>query len=265
MVVVLTATACGVPISAEEMASGPLITPEAESEAAQTVTRSIAVTQDATLRTVLTEAGADGDTFAASLSTESVPEATPLATETPEPTSVPETPVTTTATREAVPTPTPAALAPQPTALPASAATPLPAGSHSSEMSAQAVSVLNDYRDSLGLRPLTVDPQLTLAADRYAKLMADTNWWSCRCDVHTGPDGSSPGGRLAAAGFTGRFAGEALAGGQATGQDVITMWLNSPPHRAIVLSASATHIGIGYYFMPGHWPGQHWVLLTGVR
>jgi uncharacterized protein YkwD len=81
---------------------------------------------------------------------------------------------------------------------------------------------------------------------------------------HTGPDGSSAESRLAAAGYRGRFKGEAIAAGQPSAEAVVTGWINSPGHRAILLEPTAVEIGIGYAFATGSSYGHYWVLNTGI-
>lgn len=43
-----------------------------------------------------------------------------------------------------------------------------------------------------------------------------------------------------------RSAGENIAAGQSTAEFVMTSWMNSPGHKANILSGSFQHIGIGY-------------------
>jgi uncharacterized protein YkwD len=93
--------------------------------------------------------------------------------------------------------------------------------------------------------------------------MADNNWFYCGCDFHTGPDGSQPDQRAYRAGYTGHWKGEAIAGGQSSGQAAVNTWLNSPPHAAIVLDPNSTDVGIGYYYKAGDLYGHYWVLMTG--
>jgi uncharacterized protein YkwD len=101
------------------------------------------------------------------------------------------------------------------------------------------------------------------AAVAYAQKMAAANWFTCGCDFHTGPDGSQPEQRIAAAGYGGRFKGEAIAGGQGDPQGALNGWLASPAHASIVLDSSAVDIGIGYYYSPTAAYGHFWVLITG--
>ncbi|BDG35019.1 CAP domain-containing protein [Saccharococcus caldoxylosilyticus] len=41
-------------------------------------------------------------------------------------------------------------------------------------------------------------------------------------------------------------AGENIAAGQRTPQEVVNAWMNSPGHRANILNKNFTHIGVGY-------------------
>ena len=43
------------------------------------------------------------------------------------------------------------------------------------------------------------------------------------------------------------YAGETLGKGASTPNRLVTMWMNSPPHRAVLLSRHATRIGVGAY------------------
>jgi uncharacterized protein YkwD len=46
-------------------------------------------------------------------------------------------------------------------------------------------------------------------------------------------------------GCAARGAGENIAYGNVTADAMMTMWMNSPGHRANILNGSFTHIGIG--------------------
>jgi uncharacterized protein YkwD len=198
----------------------------------------------------------------------------------------PETPVGGALATASTSTPTPPAtgtgtatpgtsVTPVTTGTPAATATATPRGTPGpspttasqpvGDLAAEAVKVLNDYRVSVGKAPFKVNPNLSAAAASYAKLMADRSWFNCGCDPHDGPDGSSPQSRVAAAGYTGRWRGEALAGGQKSAQEAINTWLNSPSHAAIVLDTVGTEVGIGLYYKPGDIFGYYWVLSTGIQ
>ena len=64
---------------------------------------------------------------------------------------------------------------------------------------------------------------------------------------HTRPDGSNFSTVLTAAGVTYRSAGENIAYGQQTPEQVMTDWMNSSGHRANILNSEFTSIGVGHY------------------
>jgi uncharacterized protein YkwD len=92
--------------------------------------------------------------------------------------------------------------------------------------------VVNGERAQHGLGPLRADRHLARAAQRHAADMVRRRYFA-----HDRPGWTLPG-RLRAAGWSGASAAEAIAygcGGLATPQATLAAWLNSPPHRAIVL------------------------------
>ena len=74
--------------------------------------------------------------------------------------------------------------------------------------------------------------------------MACNNFFS-----HTGSDGSNVGQRVNAQGYLWSWVGENIfAGGSATPQSAFDWWMNSDLHRANLLHANFTEIGIGYIY-----------------
>lgn len=51
-------------------------------------------------------------------------------------------------------------------------------------------------------------------------------------------------------------AGENIAMGQKTPEEVVKGWMNSPGHRANIMSTSFTHIGVGYAANGNYWTQQ---------
>jgi uncharacterized protein YkwD len=238
--------ACGVPISAADLALTPEATPTAEESTVVAVTSSSVGSNPSS------------DTSVRALSSTAI---------TPQASATAQTSGTARATSTAALSATQAGTATA-TRTPTPAGTPLPTETPSrqpSDMAADALTILNKYRTDSGRQPLKLDPALVAAANAYAKTLADNNWFYCGCDFHTGPDGSQPDQRVYAAGYTGRWKGEAIAGGQSSGQQAITTWLNSPPHAAIVLDPNATEVGIGYFYKAGDLYGHYWVLTTGTH
>ena len=139
-----------------------------------------------------------------------------------------------TATPTLPPPPPPAPTRPAPPPPPNPA--PPPPNSTSSEDAGYTTAVwdaVNAMRTTRGLPALRRDPALEGAARSYAHTLAAARWFS-----HTGPDGSTMGQRLAAAGVT-TAAGEVLAMGTNgwPAQSVAQAWLDSPPHREQILGA----------------------------
>ncbi|WDF44239.1 CAP domain-containing protein [Streptomyces sp. T12] len=125
-----------------------------------------------------------------------------------------------------------------------------------SRTAAEVVELTNRERAGAGLRPLSVDPVLTTAAQAYSADMAARAFYS-----HTSPEGGQPWDRAAAAGSTRRSIGENIACGQRSPAEVVEGWMNSPGHRANILKRDFTHLGIG--FAGGGPAGTYWTQLFG--
>jgi uncharacterized YkwD family protein len=131
-------------------------------------------------------------------------------------------------------------LKPQPTSQPEPTPTPNPspvAGMTAEEQ--QMVDLVNQERTSRGLKALTVDMRLVKLARMKSQDMIDKGYFD-----HNSPTYGSPFDMMKNAGITYRTAGENLAGHR-TVQGAHTGLMNSPGHRANILNANFTHIGIG--------------------
>lgn len=104
----------------------------------------------------------------------------------------------------------------------------------------QVVTLVNSERGQHGCGALSVNPQLTLAAQRQSDDMVARHFFS-----HTNPDGVGPGARISATGYHWSTWGENIAYGQQTPTDVMTAWMNSPGHRANILNCAFQEIGVG--------------------
>lgn len=71
--------------------------------------------------------------------------------------------------------------------------------------------------------------------------MAVNNYFS-----HTSPTYGSPFDMMKKFGISYTAAGENIAKGQRTPQEVVTAWMNSEGHRANILNKNYTHIGVGF-------------------
>jgi uncharacterized protein YkwD len=122
---------------------------------------------------------------------------------------------------------------------------------------------VNRARAQHGLPALGSDRHLRRAARGHARDMVRRHYFA-----HQRPGGPSLADRLRAAGWHGNDAGEALAwgcGSAATASATVRAWLNSAPHRAILLSAAYSKAGIGLVARApaSCGPGATWVLDTG--
>lgn len=166
---------------------------------------------------------------------------TPAPTKAPEVTKAP-TPAPTKAPQVTkAPTPAPTK-APQVTKAPTPAPTKAPqvTAAPSSDYVRQVVSLVNEQRAANGLSALTLDQTLTAAAQKRAVETATSF-------SHTRPDGSKFSTVLSEYGINYRYSGENIAYGQKTPQEVVTAWMNSPGHRANILSSNYGKIGVGCY------------------
>ena len=122
----------------------------------------------------------------------------------------------------------------------------------------QVLALMNAVREEAGLPPLTVDVRIVDAARRHSDDMATNNTFG-----HAGSDGSNAGGRVLDAGYDWTFVAENVAAGQSGSEAVMGAWMNSPGHRANILSASARHVGVGYAFRSGTQYGHYWTVNFG--
>ena len=104
----------------------------------------------------------------------------------------------------------------------------------------QVLQLVNEERTKAGLKPLTLSRPAAAAAQTRAREI-ETSF------SHTRPNGSSFSTALTEQGAGYRRAGENIAWGQRTPAQVMEGWMNSPGHRANILNADFTSIGVGYY------------------
>ena len=112
----------------------------------------------------------------------------------------------------------------------------------------EVVRLVNAIRAENGLSALTYDWELSRVARYKSQDMKDAGYFS-----HTSPTYGSPFQMIKNFGITYRSAGENIAKGYATPQAVVNGWMNSSGHRANILNASYTHIGVGYVADGKYW------------
>ena len=112
----------------------------------------------------------------------------------------------------------------------------------------QVISLTNQQRTKNGLPALKTDTQLSGVAQKKAVDMQQNHYFS-----HTSPTYGSPFDMMRDFGVTYKSAGENIAQGQRTPQEVVTAWMNSEGHRKNILSANFTHIGVGFEQTGKNW------------
>lgn len=106
----------------------------------------------------------------------------------------------------------------------------------------------NAERAKQGLKPLTLDSELSKVARVKSQDMKDKNYFD-----HTSPTYGSPFDMMKSFGISYRAAGENIAQGQTTPEQVVQAWMNSQGHRENIMNASFTHIGVGYVASGNYW------------
>ena len=127
------------------------------------------------------------------------------------------------------------------------------------ELAAEVVRLVNVERAKEGLAPLGTYDSLTKAAQIRAPEIVTLF-------SHDRPDGTSCFTAMDQTGAKkGAYTwGENIAAGNATAAATVEQWMNSPGHRANILNAKFTHIGVGYQHSAGSTYGHYWVqMFTG--
>src|SRR5690606_39167025 len=106
----------------------------------------------------------------------------------------------------------------------------------------QVAQLVNKERAKQGLSPLLHRADIKSVAEKKAMDMINSNYFS-----HTSPNYGSPFDMMKTFGIKYRTAGENIAKGQKTPQEVMNAWMNSSGHRANILNAKFDSIGVGYY------------------
>lgn len=101
------------------------------------------------------------------------------------------------------------------------------------------LALINIEREERGLSRLTMDGKLTDAALEHANDMSQHGYLA-----HTSPNGSTMVSRLKENGVSYSAAGENIARGYTTALAVVQGWMNSPGHRANILSPKYHKVGI---------------------
>lgn len=105
----------------------------------------------------------------------------------------------------------------------------------------EVIRLVNIQRSNRGIAPLTANWQLSRVARYKAEDMRDKNYFN-----HYSPTYGSPFDMMKKFGLSFYQAGENIAKGQRTPQEVVNAWMNSTGHRANILNPNFKEIGVGY-------------------
>ncbi len=97
----------------------------------------------------------------------------------------------------------------------------------------------NRIRKHAGLAPLVRDAKLDAIAEAHSRDMAENHYFA-----HQSPTAGSTHERMRRAGFPFSRYGENI-GRARSAEEIHALWLRSPGHRANLMDASFTHIGLG--------------------
>jgi uncharacterized protein YkwD len=110
--------------------------------------------------------------------------------------------------------------------------------------------LMNAKRTEAGLEPLTLDNTLVQVARYKSNNMIQNNFFD-----HTNPDGTKWTNWLQTIGYKYTTSGENIAYNTSDPVELFTQWWNSPGHRANMMNASYTKVGIGVIYGNGKYMG----------
>ncbi len=122
------------------------------------------------------------------------------------------------------------------------------------EMRMELMMLVNNVRTAKALRPLRYNSQLETSAQSYAEDMVTRNYFN-----HTSPEGETLKERMERVGYRNRsfsadcfcvkgyLLAENLVRGARTSRDAMMAWMESPAHRAAILSSDYKEVGFGIW------------------
>jgi uncharacterized protein YkwD len=119
---------------------------------------------------------------------------------------------------------------------------------------AAAASMISGYRTNHGLPAVTLDPKLTYLAEAQAEIMARRD----KLDHNAGKPFLV---RLRSSGYDAKAAAENIGAGYHTLAEAFSGWRDSGPHRANMLLAGATRMGIAAVYTAASKYNVYWALI----
>ncbi|OLR26841.1 CAP domain-containing protein [Bacillus cereus] len=120
-----------------------------------------------------------------------------------------------------------------------------------SEFEQRVVELTNTERAKENLPPLQLETKLSNVARIKSEDMQKNNYFN-----HNSPTYGSPFDMMNKFGVLYTSAGENIAQGQRTPEEVVQAWMNSAGHRTNILNNDFTHIGVGYVENGNYWTQQ---------
>lgn len=117
------------------------------------------------------------------------------------------------------------------------------------------LALTNQQRTQNGLPPLTLNQKLTYAAEEKARDMFAKDYWA-----HNSPDGTTPWSFIKSSQYQYEYAGENLAKGFDSAKSAMDAWMNSPEHRANILSEN--YQDVGFAVVDGKLQGEDTTLIV---
>lgn len=102
------------------------------------------------------------------------------------------------------------------------------------------IELINEVRAFNDAGPLSIEDKLTAAAEQHAAFMLQHSILS-----HSGRNESNFEKRIQKETYSYKSAAENIAFGVATNEEVLDLWMNSPPHKKNLINPDFTQIGIG--------------------
>jgi uncharacterized protein YkwD len=142
-----------------------------------------------------------------------------------------------------------------------------PATSDASSVSRRVLELVNEARSKsrrCGWKRFEAAPALALSdALEQAALVQARDMAGRSALSHAGGDGSTPAERATRAGYRWRFVGENIASGQATPEQVVAEWLDSPHHCANLMSVDFMEMGVAWAADTKSKGGIYWAQVFG--
>lgn len=110
-----------------------------------------------------------------------------------------------------------------------------------SEQAKAVLKLVNAERGKQGLKALSLNKKLNKVAEDKAKDMRDNNYFD-----HNSRTYGTPFDMMRSYGINFSTAGENIAAGQRTPEQVMESWMNSSGHRANILNKNYTQLGVGF-------------------